>query len=208
MLMKSGWNRNGMGGAATRRVPLVLGLAAAIALSGLSLAAFAGMGNHSRHGFPLASSCRTPSLSGTVVNVALTNMGGPMMDQGNGMMSGRGNGIMSGGAMRLTTDHSTIAHGDVSFLAANFGSRSHEMVILRLSDSQIAGPRLIGDDGKIDEAGSLGEASNTCGAGAGQGIVPGASSWVTVNLAPGRYELVCNLRGHYAAGMYSELTVS
>jgi uncharacterized cupredoxin-like copper-binding protein len=208
MLMKSGWNRNGMGGAATRRVPLVLGLAAAIALSGLSLAAFAGMGNHSRHGFPLASSCRTPSLSGTVVNVALTNMGGPMMDQGNGMMSGRGNGIMSGGAMRLTTDHSTIAHGDVSFLAANFGSRSHEMVILRLSDSQIAGTRLIGDDGKIDEAGSLGEASNTCGAGAGQGIVPGASSWVTVNLAPGRYELVCNLRGHYAAGMYSELTVS
>jgi hypothetical protein len=155
MLMKSGWNRNGMGGAATRRVPLVLGLAAAIALSGLSLAAFAGMGNHSRHGFPLASSCRTPSLSGTVVNVALTNMGGPMMDQGNGMMSGRGNGIMSGGAMRLTTDHSTIAHGDVSFLAANFGSRSHEMVILRLSDSQIAGTRLIGDDGKIDEAGSL-----------------------------------------------------
>jgi uncharacterized cupredoxin-like copper-binding protein len=197
-----------MGGAATRRVPLVLGLAAAIALSGLSLAAFAGMGNHSRHGFPLASSCRTPSLSGTVVNVALTNMGGPMMDQGNGMMSGRGNGIMSGGAMRLTTDHSTIAHGDVSFLAANFGSRSHEMVILRLSDSQIAGTRLFGDDGKIDEAGSLGEASNTCGAGAGQGIVPGASSWVTVNLAPGRYELVCNLRGHYAAGMYSELTVS
>jgi uncharacterized cupredoxin-like copper-binding protein len=197
-----------MGGAATRRMPLVLGLAAAIVLSGLSLAAFAGVGNHSRHGFPVASSCRTPNLSGTVVNVALTNMGGPMMDQGNGMMAGRGNGMMSGGAMRLTTDHATIAHGDVSFLATNFGSRNHEMVILPLTDSQIVGTRPIGDDGKIDEAGSFGEASNTCGEGVGQGIVPGASGWVTVNLAPGRYELVCNLRGHYAAGMYSALTVS
>jgi uncharacterized cupredoxin-like copper-binding protein len=28
-----------------------------------------------------------------------------------------------------------------------------------------------------------------------------------VTLPPGRYELVCNLPGHYAAGMYSQLSV-
>lgn len=39
------------------------------------------------------------------------------------------------------------------------------------------------------------------------GIEPGASSWTTVTLAPGRYELVCNLPGHYAAAMYTRLTV-
>ncbi|MHB1235041.1 MAG: plastocyanin/azurin family copper-binding protein [Microbacteriaceae bacterium] len=39
-------------------------------------------------------------------------------------------------------------------------------------------------------------------------MAPGASSWVTLKLAPGRYEIVCNLPGHYSAGMYSELTVS
>jgi len=46
------------------------------------------------------------------------------------------------------------------------------------------------------------------GAGAGEGIVPGASGWVTVTLAPGQYELVCNLAGHYTAGMYTQLTVT
>lgn len=40
------------------------------------------------------------------------------------------------------------------------------------------------------------------------GIDPGAIGWVTVDLPRGAYELVCNLPGHYAAGMYTELRVS
>jgi uncharacterized cupredoxin-like copper-binding protein len=179
---------------------LVLGIVATIILSGVSLIAISSVGAPFRFGFSSVSSCVTPNLPGTVVNVVLTNMGGPMM--------GQGNGTMFGGAMRLNTDQATIAHGTVSFLATNGGSVSHELVLLPLPVSQIVGTRPIGGDGKIDEAGSVGEASNTCGAGAGQGIVPGGSSWVTVTLAPGRYELVCNLPGHYAAGMYSQLTVS
>jgi len=31
---------------------------------------------------------------------------------------------------------------------------------------------------------------------------------VTVTLVPGRYELVCNLMGHYVSGMYRQLTVT
>jgi hypothetical protein len=45
-------------------------------------------------------------------------------------------------------------------------------------------------------------------AGAGEGIAPVDASWVTLALKPGRYELVCNLPGHYAAGMYGELDVT
>lgn len=56
--------------------------------------------------------------------------------------------------------------------------------------------------------GSLGEASNSCGSGAGSGIRAGTSSWLTMTLKPGRYELVCNLPGHYTAGMHTELDVS
>ena len=63
-------------------------------------------------------------------------------------------------------------------------------------------------DGQVDEAGSVGEASQACGAGAGAGIEPGAVGWVTLTLQPGSYELICNQPGHYAAGMYSRLTVS
>jgi uncharacterized cupredoxin-like copper-binding protein len=32
--------------------------------------------------------------------------------------------------------------------------------------------------------------------------------WTTIDLRPGRYELVCNLRNHYANGMHQELDVS
>jgi uncharacterized cupredoxin-like copper-binding protein len=127
---------------------------------------------------------------------------------GGSMMGGQGNAMMGGGAMGLSADQATVPHGAVSFLVTNDGSIDHEMVILPLADSQTVGTRSVGGDAKIDEAGSLGEASKTDGAGAGDGIAPGASGWVTVTLAPGHYELVCNLARHYGAGMYTKLNVT
>jgi uncharacterized cupredoxin-like copper-binding protein len=192
-----------MKAAVSRRRQIILGIAAVIVLTVLSLAAVwavGGLVSHQGAGFLSRVRCTAPNLPGTVVNVSLTNMGGPMM--------GRRDGMMDGGAMRLTADRTTVAHGTVSFLVTNAGSISHEMAILILPDAQIAGTRPIGGDGRIDEAGSLTEASNTCAEGSGQGILPGASGWVTLTLPPGRYELICNLPGHYAAGMYSQLTVS
>lgn len=64
-----------------------------------------------------------------------------------------------------------------------------------------------GADGKIGEAGSLGEASASCRGGSGEGIRAGTVGWTTLTLAPGRYELVCNLRNHYANGMHQLLQV-
>jgi uncharacterized cupredoxin-like copper-binding protein len=147
------------------------------------------------------TTCAVPNLPGSVVNVSLTNMGGPMM--GRSMMGGG----VRGGTMRLTTDVTSVPHGTVSFIATNLGSINHELVILPLPDSQIVGTRPLRDDSTIDETASIGEASNTCGSDSGDGIAPGGSSWTTVTLAAGRYELVCNLPGHYAAGMYTQLTV-
>ena len=150
-------------------------------------------------GFLSGSSQGVPDLPGTVVNVSLTSMGGAMMG---------GRNPMGGGVMRLGVDRATMPAGSVSFVAANFGSIDHELVILPLGDNQRAGLRPIGADSKISEEGSLGEASASGRAGAGDGIRPGSSGWVTLTLAPGRYELVCNLPGHYGAGMSTELTVS
>lgn len=185
------------------RAQVALGIGATLVLTGLSVLAVGALSggiSPGGVGFGYSSSCTVPSLSGIVINVRLTNMGGPMM--------GRPDGVMRGGAMRLTAERATVKHGRVSFFVTNDGSVNHEMVILPLPDSQIAGTRAIGGDAQVDEAGSFGEASNTCGEGSGQGILPGASGWVTVTLAPGRYELVCNLPGHYAAGMYTQLTVT
>jgi uncharacterized cupredoxin-like copper-binding protein len=182
------------------RVWVVVGALATVLLAGSSFVAVGLLGGGVTRGGPgsLVGACTVPNLSGSVVNVIATNMGGPMM----------GRGPMSGGAMGLTADRATVRHGTVSFLVTNGGSVTHELVVLPLPESQIVGTQPLGGDGKIDEAGSLAEASNTCGEGAGQGVLPGASGWVSVSLAPGRYELVCNLPGHYAAGMYTQLTVT
>ena len=189
---------------ATRRPVLVGALAAAIVAlvaSGAVAVGAIGGGANGGQGFLSGSSGAAPKLAGTVVNVSLANMGGSMM-------GGQGNAMMGRGAMRLSADHSTVPHGTVSFLVTNDGSIDHEMVVLPRADSQTAGTRPIGSDAKVDETGSLGEASKTGGAGAGEGIVPDASGWMTITLAPGQYELVCNLPGHYTAGMHTRLTVT
>ena len=47
-----------------------------------------------------------------------------------------------------------------------------------------AGSRPAGAAGTVSERGSLGQASASCAAGAGEGITPGAAGWVTLRLAP------------------------
>ena len=142
--------------------------------------------------------CTPPAnLTGQTINVTVSDMG---------MMSMMG--TSRGMSMMLSAFPSTIVAGKVNIVVTNLGRRVHELVILPLANGQSAGQRLIGSDGKIDEAESLGEASNNCGAGTGEGVETGSRTWTTVTLSPGRYEFVCNIANHYAAGMYQEVTVS
>lgn len=157
-----------------------------------------------------APQCAAPSLPGAVVTATAWDMGAMM---GSGMMGSgmMGHGMMGSpmmGGMRLTVDPVTVRADTVSLLVRNMGMREHEVVILPLVPGQSIGQRNINSENKIDEAGSLGEAATTCGSGDGEGIAPGAVGWTTVSLPPGRYELVCNIAGHYASGMYAELDVS
>lgn len=134
-----------------------------------------------------------PQLDGTTVRVTAVDMGA--------MMGGRSH-------MGLVVDRAAVPAGTVSLVLANAGRRTHELVVLPLADGQQVGSRSVGADGTVDESGSLGEASRNGGSGTGDGIEPGAAGWTTLDLPAGRYELICNLPGHYAAGMYAELTVS
>lgn len=180
---------------------LVAAVVALVASGAVAIGALSGGVNPGRHGFLSGSPRAAPKLPGTVVNVSLRNMGGPMM-------AGQGNTMMGRGGMGLIADHTSVPHGTVSFFVTNDGSINHEMVVLPLPDTQAVGIRPIAGDGQIDEAGSLGEASKTNGEGTGEGIVPGAAGWMTLTLVPGHYELVCNLAGHYGAGMFTQLTVT
>ncbi len=138
------------------------------------------------------ATCEPPSNVGQIVQVSLSDGGGmmgpfPMM-------------------LGLTPSSTSVAAGRVTFVATNFGHLNHEFLILPMPADGL-GTRPVGADGKIDESASLGEASKSCASGTGNGIAPGSRSWVTLNLGPGTYELLCDMPWHYANGMYASLTV-
>ena len=176
--------------------------AAVVALAAGSVAAVAATrGVHTSvygmHAGTANTTCAAPALSGQPVTVMLSDMPGASM-MGGGMMSGR---------MMPRTVPATVSAGTVSLIAVNHGTRTHELVVLPLAADTAAGQRAVRSDRTVDESGSLGEASRSCGPAAGYGIRVGSAGWVTLRLQPGRYELLCNLTGHYAAGMYAELDV-
>lgn len=147
-----------------------------------------------------STSCQAPaSLPGTTVKVV---EGGDI-----GMMRATSGVAPRGIHMMLRADRSQVAAGQVSFVVENVGWRTHELVVLPLKAGQRAGERMPGPDGRVSEEGSLGEASASCANGVGEGINSGTRGWVTLTLAPGTYELICNLPNHYADGMYQEITV-
>lgn len=183
-------------------MPVALASAAVIAVAGCTSTVTTGpgpmMGDGSYHYSP--SRCSAPaSLTGQQVRVLLGDMG---------MTSMMGGVAPMGARMMLRALPARVAAGPVTFVAANRGWRTHELVVLPLNPGAAAGHRVVGANGRISEAGSLGEASKSCGQGAGEGIRSGAVGWTTIDLRPGRYELVCNLRNHYANGMHQELDVS
>jgi uncharacterized cupredoxin-like copper-binding protein len=192
------------------RVAMLIGLLAGLALTGCGngtqMSGPGAMGDGARgmsggSGYHHRTvTCSAPAdLPGHIVRVTLADMGMRRMMGGVAPM---------GAHMRLAASPSTVAAGRVSLVASNLGWRTHELVILPLANGATAGHRIPGADGKVAETGSLGEASNSCAAGSGEGIRSGTVGWTTLTLARGRYELVCNLRNHYADGMHRELDVA
>ena len=159
--------------------PVLIIAIAAVALGIATTAMLAAAGPFARKGpFP---SCAAPALPGAVVDITLTDMGRMM---GPGMMGPGTRGSyapvapdgaypgMGMGMMRVLVSPATVPAGPVSLRVRNTGGLVHEVVVLPLPQGQFPGQRVSGPDGKVDESGSLGEASHTCGADQGDGIVP------------------------------------
>jgi uncharacterized cupredoxin-like copper-binding protein len=213
---------------------LVLGIGTTAAMAGAGAGpGFTPMAGRPGFTGPLPAQpapCTPPALAGAVVDVTTSDMGammgpgmngGPMMGPGGMMGPGMKGGPMMGpqgawpnspgmgmGMMRLAATPTSVPAGQVSLRVANNGMLAHEVIVMPLGLGQNPGQRPIGNNWEVDEAGSLGEAARTCGAGEGDGIAPGTMSWTTLTLSPGRYELLCNIPGHYGSGMYTELDVT
>lgn len=87
--------------------------------------------------------------------------------------------------------------GEITFTAKNAGAVPHELAVVK-SDSDPK--KLAQKDGLLDEIASkpLGRTAN---------VAANASGTLTVKLEPGKYVLLCNLPGHYSAGMATAFTV-
>lgn len=85
--------------------------------------------------------------------------------------------------------------GKVTFDVKNGGQLPHEMVVLKTEKKADA----LGSGQTVPEAGSVGETGD---------VAAGASKKLTLNLKKGHYALICNIPGHYAAGMHADFTVN
>jgi len=131
-----------------------------------------------------------------------------MMGGGYGMMRpgyGWGPGMMSlnptMGTMAIRIDHDTVKAGAVKFDVTNWSRvMVHEMLIVAVDDPANPLPYDY-SQAKVPETEVkvLGDTSE---------LQPNMSREVDVTLAPGSYLLICNVAGHYAAGMATPLRVT
>jgi len=187
--------------------PALVGAAAAVLVlaAGSTVGLAAVDGGFGRHTATRDASCTAPAaLPGTVVDATLIDMAGMGGMMHNGQSGWR---TWRHGMMRVAVSTRSVQHGTVSLRVTNRGVITHELVVLPLTGEQNVGTRAIGRDGTVPETGSLGEVSAACAASTGNRLVPASTGWITLSLPAGRYELICNLPGHYAAGMYAELDV-
>ena len=123
-----------------------------------------------------------------------------MMGQGYGRGYGMmGRGMMGG--MSIRTNVSSVKAGKITFEVTNL-SRSvvHEMIVVAVESPNAALPYDY-NSGQIPEkqVKMLGETEE---------MQPNAEKTIALDLKPGAYLLICNVPGHYAAGMWIPLTVT
>ena len=96
---------------------------------------------------------------------------------------------------KFTPANPELARGKLEITATNKGKTAHTLVLLKTDADPSKLPKR-GDN--VSEKNSIGEIPP---------LVPGESAAHTFDLKPGTYVMVCNVPGHYDAGMYGTLTV-
>ncbi len=101
---------------------------------------------------------------------------------------------------RIAVTPARVRAGTVRLLLHNQGPDTHELLIVR---SPSAALPLRSDGLTVNEA-----ALDRATVGVIEGKQPGTAEEVLLHLKPGRYELFCNMAGHYLGGMRAALVVT
>ena|SRR2546428_12429077 len=99
---------------------------------------------------------------------------------------------------RIVVTPGHISAGAAELVVTNHGPDTHELIIVRSRRSSQLPLRL--DGVTVDEE-ALHEVATV------EGVAPKGVGRVRLHLAPGRYELFCNMAGHFMAGMHGDLVV-
>lgn len=103
--------------------------------------------------------------------------------------------------MLFQLSSATAPAGRVEFVVKNQGKKPHEFVVLKndFPDQKLPlkGGNLAEDAKGLKNLGEINESK----------LTSGTTQTLQLNLTPGRYLLVCNLPGHFQAGMRTEFTV-
>jgi uncharacterized cupredoxin-like copper-binding protein len=91
--------------------------------------------------------------------------------------------------------------GEVTFSISNTGFIPHEFLVAKTTYNP--GQIPIGENNRFDEDDPGIEVIDEI-----TEWPPGETKVLTVSLAPGQYELLCNIEAHYGTGMWTSFTVS
>lgn len=91
--------------------------------------------------------------------------------------------------------------GDVKFTMKNAGTIPHEFIVVKTDFAP--GEIPLGSNNRFDEEGEGVEAIGEI-----PEWEPGTTGTVTLKLPAGKYQLLCNIAGHYKNGMYVPFTVT
>lgn len=99
----------------------------------------------------------------------------------------------------ISLDPADAQAGSIVFNVRNQGPSTHELVVIR---TDLAADALPVKKGVVDET-----ASGLTISAEQENISPGTSATLTTNLTAGKYALICNIPGHYEAGMHAGFEV-
>jgi uncharacterized cupredoxin-like copper-binding protein len=100
-----------------------------------------------------------------------------------------------GGDFQTSVSPASAKAGAIRFTLVNRGSMTHEAVIIRTATRF---DRLPVKDSRASEKGRIGAIKRVAG---------GTRKALTLTLAAGKYVIICNVPGHYQAGMRAAFTV-
>ena len=98
---------------------------------------------------------------------------------------------------KVTANVPSVKAGSTKIGVRNLASQMHSFEVLKTDLPHDKLP-IDGVTAKAKEDGKVGGIES---------IAPGGSASVTLDLAPGKYVLICNVAGHYQLGMHISFTV-